>query len=333
LNEVEGLADATVTAQKILSCIARTGERFGAEHIVDVLLGANTERVRRWRHEDLSTYGLMKGTGRKALANMLYQLLDDGLLERTAEERPVLRLNQASREVLRGTRPVRLLQPKTTVTKSPVDEKSWAGVDHGLFERLKSLRRKIADERGVPAYVLFSDATLREMATLRPGSAAGLLAIRGIGERKLVDLGQRFLELIVDYCRASGLPVNMTARPNTPAREKSRRSTDTKTAAFEHFAKGLSVAQVAAKTGRAPGTTWSYLAEYIQTHRPQRLDPWIDPKTYRAVADAARHRGATYLQPIFEALGGQVPYEQIRLVVAHLNVIRDGNRPGNVSKD
>jgi ATP-dependent DNA helicase RecQ len=321
LNEVEGLADATVTAQKILSCIARTGERFGAEHIVDVLLGANTERIRRWQHEQLSTYGLMKGTSRKALANMLYQLLDDGLLERTAEERPMLRLNQASREVLRGTRPVRLLQPKTTVTKTPVDEKSWAGVDHGLFERLKSLRRKLADERGVPAYVLFSDATLRQIASVRPGSSAALLTIRGIGERKLADLGPRFLELIMDYCHATGLSMDVPA-PSVAAREKSRKVNDAKETAFELFAKGSGVEQVGAKTGRAMATIWGYLAEFIQTRRPQHLDPWIDAKTYRAVAEAASHMGAAYLQPIFERLGGKVPYEQIRLVVAHLNVTR-----------
>ena len=192
LNEVEGLADATVTAQKILSCVARAGERFGAEHIVDVLLGANTERVRRWRHEELSTYGLMKGTNRKTLINMLYQLLDDGLLERTAEERPVLRLNDASRDVLRGKRTVRLLQPKAEVSKTRFDEQSWEGVDHGLFESLRTLRRQVADERDVPAYVLFSDATLRDMARVRPGSASALLGIRGVGERKLADLGPTF---------------------------------------------------------------------------------------------------------------------------------------------
>ena len=192
LNEVEGLADATVTAQKILSCVARAGERFGAEHIVDVLLGANTERVRRWRHEELSTYGLMKGTNRKTLINMLYQLLDDGLLERTAEERPVLRLNDASRDVLRGKRTVRLLQPKAEVSKTRFDEQSWEGVDHGLFESLRTLRRQVADERNVPAYVLFSDATLRDMARVRPGSASALLGIRGVGERKLADLGPTF---------------------------------------------------------------------------------------------------------------------------------------------
>jgi ATP-dependent DNA helicase RecQ len=209
LNEVEGLADGTVTAQKILSCIARAGERFGGEHIVDVLLGANTDRIRRWGHEELSTYGLMKGTSRPNLINMLYQLIDGGLLERTTDERPVLRLNEASREVLRGNRSVRLLQPKAKIKKTRIDETSWESVDTGLFETLRNLRRRLADERGVPAYVLFNDATLRDMARVRPGSANALLGIRGVGERKLADLGQRFLEVIVSYCRENRLPLEV----------------------------------------------------------------------------------------------------------------------------
>ena len=209
LNEVEGLADATVTAQKILSCIARAGERFGAEHIVDLLLGANTERVRRWRHEELSTYGLMKGTDRKTLTSMLYQLIDDGVLERTADERPVLRLNVASREVLRGQRTVRLLQPKIKVRKTRFDEKSWQSVDTGLFETLRNLRREIANQRNVPAYVLFSDATLRDMARLRPSSPSALLGVRGVGERKLADFGERFIDEIKNYCHANRLPLDV----------------------------------------------------------------------------------------------------------------------------
>jgi ATP-dependent DNA helicase RecQ len=209
LNEVEGLADATVTAQKILSCVARAGEHFGAEHIVDVLLGASTDRIRRWHHEELSTYGLMKGTARPALTNMLYQLIDDGLLERTTDERPVLRLTDASREVLRGNRSVQLLQPKTKVKKTRFDEKSWESVDAGLFETLRNLRRQLADERRVPAYVLFSDATLRDMARFRPGSPNALLGIRGVGERKLADLGERFLEIIETYCRENRLPLDV----------------------------------------------------------------------------------------------------------------------------
>ena len=209
LNELEGLKDATVTAQKILSCVARAGERFGAEHIVDVLLGANTERIRRWGHEDLSTYALLKGTPRPTLTNMLYQLIDNGLLERTADERPVLRLNEASREVLRGSRPVQLLQPKTKIKKTRFDAKSWDDADTGLFEALRNLRRQLAIQRGVPAYVLFSDATLRDMARVRPGSSNALLGIRGVGERKLADLGERFLEVISTYCRENRLPLDV----------------------------------------------------------------------------------------------------------------------------
>ena len=325
LNEVEGLADATVTAQKILSCVARAGERFGAEHIVDVLLGANTERVRRWRHEELSTYGLMKGTNRKTLTNLLYQLLDDGLLERTAEERPVLRLNDASRDVLRGKRTVRLLQPKAEVSKTRFDEQSWEGVDHGLFESLRTLRRQIADERDVPAYVLFSDATLRDMARVRPGSASALLGIRGVGERKLADLGPTFLELIANYCRAQELPLD-AALSSRPHRERVRKPNDAKETAFELFANGASVEQVTTRTGRALGTTWGYLAEFIQNRRPEGLEPWINQKTYRSIADAVKELGTEYLQPVFERLGGKVPYEQIRLVVAHLNATRDRAR-------
>jgi ATP-dependent DNA helicase RecQ len=219
LNEVEGIADATVTAQKILSCVARAGERFGAEHIIDVLLGANTERVRRWQHEQLSTYGLMKGTNRKALTSMVYQLLDAGLLERTADERPVLRLNQASWTVLRGQQTVRLLQPKAEVARARVDEDSWEGVDRGLFESLRAVRRAVAEERGVPAYVVFGDATLRDMARVRPGSETTFLDVRGVGARKLSELGPRFLQHIAAYCREHGLPLD-AAIGNRPRRRR-----------------------------------------------------------------------------------------------------------------
>jgi ATP-dependent DNA helicase RecQ len=222
LGEVEGLTDATLTAQKILSCVARAGQQFGAEHIVDVLLGADTERVRRWGHEKLTTYGLLKGTERKSVSNMIYQLIDEGLLERTTDQRPVLRLNETSWSVLRSQRTVRLLQLKTKVIKSRVEQESWENVDHDLFESLRNLRRELATERGVPAYILFSDTTLRDMALIRPGSAAALLSIRGVGERKLADLGQRFLDHIAKYCRANGLTLGAITAGRTASRTYSK---------------------------------------------------------------------------------------------------------------
>jgi ATP-dependent DNA helicase RecQ len=123
----------------------------------------------------------------------------------------VLRLNDASREVLKGQRTVKLLQPKikAKVKKTRFDEQSWKNVDEGLFETLRSLRRKLADQRGVPAYVLFNDATLRDLARLRPGSPDALLNIRGVGEKKLADIGQPFLEAISNYCREKRLELDL----------------------------------------------------------------------------------------------------------------------------
>jgi ATP-dependent DNA helicase RecQ len=322
LNEIDGLENATVIAQKILSCVARTGERFGAEHIVDVLLGADTERVRKWRHEAVTTYGLMKGTDRKALTNMLYQLVDGALLERTGGDRPILKLNDASWAVMRGQRAVQLLQPKIKVRKSRADEESWEGVDRGLFESLRKLRREIAAERGVPPFVLFSDATLRDMARIRPGSSRALLRIRGIGERKSADLGTQFLEAIASYCDARGLSLDDSsadARESRTDQPKGRRLNEAKEAAFDMFSRGESIERVAEKTERAPSTVCGYLVEFIQAQQPQHISAWVDDETVKKVEDAAGHLGTVYLKPIYERLDQKVPYDHIRIVIAHLS--------------
>ena len=324
LNEIEGMADSTVTAQKILSCVARTEQRFGAEHIVDVLLGADTERVRRWSHQEVSTYGLLKGVERKALTNMLYQLVDSGLLDRTEDDRPVLRLNPASWEVLRGKREVTLLQPRTKVRKTRFDETSWEGVDRGLFERLRTLRRELADARNVPAYVLFSDATLRDMARIRPGNPASLLRVRGVGERKVADLGPQFLALIVGYCIDHGLPMDTEPEPEphprrVSAAEKEPKPKKAKAVAFEMFEQNAGIEEVAAAIERAPSTVWGYLGEFIAQHPSHPLDKWVKPETFQAIANAAAEVGKQYQKPIFDHLGGVVPYEQIRMTLARLN--------------
>jgi ATP-dependent DNA helicase RecQ len=197
LAEVEGVADSTVLAQKVLSCVARVEQRFGIEHVVDVLIGASSERVRRWDHAKLSTYGILKELPRKTLTNLVYQLVDAGLLERTPGERPALKLNALSWEVMRGGRAVTLLQAKESKSKrTRLEEASWRDVDEGLFESLRKLRREIAAERAVPAYVILHDATLRELASVKPTTVEGLRYIRGMGEKRRVDFGARLIECI-----------------------------------------------------------------------------------------------------------------------------------------
>jgi ATP-dependent DNA helicase RecQ len=203
LGEVEGVADSTVLAQKVLSCVARVEQRFGVEHVVDVLSGASSERVRRLGHEKLSTYGLLKDVPRKTLTNLVYQLVDAGLLERTPGDRPTLKLNALSWEVMRGGRAVTLLQAKESKPKrTRIEEASWRDVDEALFESLRKLRREIAAERAVPAYVILHDATLRELASVRPTSVEALRYIRGMGEKKLTDFGTRVVECIKSHPQA-----------------------------------------------------------------------------------------------------------------------------------
>jgi ATP-dependent DNA helicase RecQ len=205
LGEVVGLADATVLAQKILSCVARTEQRFGIEHVADVLIGAENDRVRRWGHDRLSTYGLLEDLPRKNVVNAIYQLIDAGVLGRTTGDRPVLELVPASWEVMRGHRTVQLVEPKKPkAKKTSLEAASWAGVDEKLFESLRTLRRAIAAERSVPAYVILHDATLRELARQKPRSFEELRGVRGLGEKKLAELGPRLLEAIESH-RPSGV--------------------------------------------------------------------------------------------------------------------------------
>ena len=195
LHEVEGMEDATVIAQKVLSCIARTGQRFGIGHVVDVLTGADSERIRQLGHEGQSTYGLLASTPKRELTAIVYQLVDHELVERTEGDRPVLRLNERSWQVMRGELEVRLLRVAAKAKRAALaqQEDSWQGVDQALFERLRALRRELATERGVPAYVVLDDRTLRALARQRPATLAELRTVRGIGEKRAADWGERLL--------------------------------------------------------------------------------------------------------------------------------------------
>jgi ATP-dependent DNA helicase RecQ len=218
LDEAEGVEDGTVTAQKILSCVARVQERFGVGHVVDVLLGGQTEMVRRHRHEQLSTYGLLKDVPRKALMNLVYQLLDQGLVQRSDGDRPVLQLNAASWEVLRGEREVRLVRPrKAPVRRTRAEAETWSDVDPALFERLRTVRQTLARRRGVPPYVIFTDVSLRDMARLFPRTLDQFLLVHGVGRRKLEDFGLDFVNAVRAYLNEPPLTAEDTHRAKDSA--------------------------------------------------------------------------------------------------------------------
>lgn len=319
LGEIESMRDSTVLAQKILSCVARVEQRFGVGHVVDVLQGANTEMIRKCGHDQLSTYGLLRDMPKKTLTNLIYQLIDQELLSRTPGDRPILQLNNASIEVLRSKRTVHLIDPSGgSVRKTRVEAESWEGVDRGLFEKLRELRRSIALERGVPAFVIFGDASLRELARVRPSTLESLRRVRGIGDQKLADFGERFLQAIAAYCQSHDLTTDqwagsqaaaaivMPGRPNA-AKEK----------AFALFEKGHSIVEVVAQTGRAASTAVKYLLDFIEARKPDDVSCWVDAATYQRVLDAAGDSEDGRLTPLFEKLNGAVSYETIRIVLTH----------------
>ena len=198
LGETESLPDATVTAQKILSCVARVEQRFGVRHICEVLRGAKTDSVLRNGHDRLSTYGLLAQLDQRAAENLVHQLLDQELLVRTPGDRPVVRLNERSWEVLKGQREVVLLEPQTgsRTRKTKVEADDWEDVDRDLFERLRRWRRRIAEARGKPAWTILDDKALRTISRERPASLDALLRCKGIGEKRLADFGAAILELV-----------------------------------------------------------------------------------------------------------------------------------------
>ncbi len=208
LEGVQTDPDSLVIAQKILSCVARVKERFGVNHVLDILRGRNNLKIAKYQHDQLSTFGLLKGESESQLRDWIDQLMDQKVLWiEQRDQFSMLRLNAASWEVMRGQRDVRLVRTARLdrVKRSKAEAVSWEGVDTGLFEALRALRRQLAEERQVPAYVIFGDATLRELARLRPSTPARLRQVYGVGEAKLAAFGERFLDCIRDYCRQHDL--------------------------------------------------------------------------------------------------------------------------------
>ena len=208
LGELEPTGEPVVLARKVLSCVARVGQRFGAAHVSSVLRGHASEQVIARGHQDLSTFGLLPDASVAELRGYIEQLIGLDLLRQTDHQYPVLVLTPAGLALLKnetscpGLVLARQRVPKkgAPAPRSRVEAESWQDVDRDLFERLRAVRLEIARERGVPPYVIFHDATLREMARLQPRTIGELLHVKGVGARKADDLGAVFLAAISEHC-------------------------------------------------------------------------------------------------------------------------------------
>jgi ATP-dependent DNA helicase RecQ len=206
LDELETADEPVVLARKILSCVARVGQRFGVAHVANVLCGSDIEAVTSRRHQALSTFGLLRGAAVPEVRGYVEQLIAHGFLRQTDDAFPVVALTERGVGLLkdatseselvlaRQRRPVK----DRVAKRSRIEAESWQDVDRDLFDRLRAVRLEIARSRGVPPYVIFHDTTLRELARLRPKTIEDLHGIRGVGARKAQDLGETFLAAIRD---------------------------------------------------------------------------------------------------------------------------------------
>jgi ATP-dependent DNA helicase RecQ len=216
LGETIMVEDADVIAQKIVSCVARVRGSYGIGYFVSVLRGEKIAKIKERGHDQISTFGLLKEHDTFNIRDWVYQLIGHGVLTHVEIETgfgkpmPVVKLNQQSMEVLRGERKLRLLQPvrakkgvKGTAPAGRREDAGWDGVDRDLFDELRSLRKTIADEIGMPPYIVFHDATLREFARSRPSTLEQMRGISGVGDAKLRNFGEKFRECIAEYGRKS----------------------------------------------------------------------------------------------------------------------------------
>lgn len=213
LGELVAAEEPVILAQKILSCVLRVGESFGAGHVVDVLRGRATDKVNERGHQRLSTFGLLEDLAQDELRGYIEQLAEQGFLAVDGDRYPVLRSTAAGRRLLKGEIECQLIRqprpeprrgraPGAATSAKSVAVAGWEGVDRDLFEALRAVRLAIARERGLPPYVIFHDTTLRELARVRPDGEAALLAIHGVGARKAAEYGARMLEAIAAHEQA-----------------------------------------------------------------------------------------------------------------------------------
>jgi ATP-dependent DNA helicase RecQ len=310
--------DGTIPAQKFLSCIhrihAKSGFGFGLNHIVDVLRGADTEAIRQRSHNELSTYGIGQELKRVAWQAIGRELLRLGLIECAPGKFATLSLTPAGREVLRQRTPITLTKPIEVVSKSR-EQKPRAGAiecDEALFERLRGLRRKLADERNVPAYVIFSDVSLREMARNYPTTTTEFRRIPGVGEQKLKDFADAFLVEIKNYL--AGNPRRTFSSDRNPRRPQRRsRLNDSQRETLRRFRDGESVNDIFLARGFVRNTIYDHLAAAIESGESLELDRFFTAAQREEIALAFRKSSDGKLADVRSLLDGKYDYGELRI--------------------
>jgi ATP-dependent DNA helicase RecQ len=316
--------DGTVAAQKFLSCVFRIRQKngfgVGLNHVVEVLTGADTEKIRKWSHTQLSTYAIGKEHSRPEWSAIGRELVRLGFLRQTTDQFSVLELTQAGGAILKQRAKVTLTKP-VTVAEKPVSQVGEISCDEVLFSRLRELRKRLADERDVPAYIVFSDVALRQMARNYPANEREFARISGVGEKKLREYGAVFLGEIAAHMQANPRQVfadDLSATPIAPPPVRKSLG-DSARETLRRFRAGESIEQIARDRDVTTGTIMSHIAEGIERGEPVDLTRFFTDEEKEKVAAAFGQSGFGNLGGVFETLGGAIEYGKLRIFRAAAN--------------
>jgi len=325
--------DGSVAAQKAMSCIYRTGQRFGASYLADVLLGKDNARIRRFGHDRVSTYGIGKDLSAEQWRSVYRQLVAAGLVEVDVTGHGSLRLTERSRPVLRGEQSVRLRrdpdrrrrhdEQRRAPAVAPTDPEAAE-----LWDRLRACRRVLAEQQNVPPFAIFHDTTLREMVSYRPRHAEELTCLTGVGAVKLERYGAEFLDVLAAHEAEHGRPDKLPPLPAKPLRSSERleRARDaglspTARETLDLFRAGVSIEEIAARRDIKPTTVYSHLARCIEEDELKLADVTnLSNDEIRTIQYAferlADDDSPMTLKPVYDALQGRYDYGLLRCVRA-----------------
>ena len=305
--------DITVEAQMILSCVKRMDERFGVSMTAKVLKGSRSQKMRDFRLDKLSTYGILSAYTEKELTEWIHFLIAEQLLATEEGKFPTLRLNQNSVDVLKGNRTVEMYT-------APIPTSDDADYHEDLFTALRTRRKQIADEKNVPPYVLFSDATLKELSRYFPVTKEEMLDIKGVGEKKYEQYGEVFLAVIKEW-REEHPDVRKKIRisePSAPARPKPKRNDDDRPShlvSYQMFQSGKSLKDIAAIRDMKAQTIESHIFKAFKDGQPIAWGIFFNTEEEAKILAARQEVDEPRLKPLKEALPEGYDYTKIKAVL------------------
>ena len=312
--------DATTDAQKLLSAISRTGERYGAGYIIDFIRGSASEKIQA-AHKELKTYGIGKDLKREQWQWMIQQLLYHHFLDKTEDQYATLRLNEKSWKLLKGETQLKLILKKEK--EEVAEDAEDLGYDMGLFKELKGLRLDMAEHEHVPAYNIVSDNTLIELAMYLPHSFDELKQVSGFGDYKVSRYGASFLKVIKAYADEHKLTSKIQfKKPKKESRVKTEIKTkpavnSTMRATFDMFNDGLSVPEIAVKRSLSPNTIETHLAAYVLAGELD-IHKLVTKEKLEKILSTIKMTGQTAaLKPIKDLLDEEYTYGEIRIALEY----------------